>query len=329
MHQEKVAGALSRLGFEPVLISGCLAYRTLADDGTPGYRFLSRPRDIGPELWGHILEELPDLRRELLRAEVLEVMRGMASEVGQPMPWASGPRPDFAREFLKSSEVGCLAPFDGSPSLARAVIPLALARQRRPKTRAPLVVVVAPRHHWPAVRATLASLFAGHVHMDGPGHGQPSPDALAVVYDAPPEDEESRSRFWTEARGDSRRPAPLPVVLADPLAWSAWTDWMRSSRRSKGVLPPMWAYNVDPEAGPLARADALALWGGALALRDYAGDSALAVPMPEASPMDKGIPRHVASYSRAVVAWVNSHPEAVAPSGSSPRMAVPEAVPPD
>ena len=295
MRVERLAEALRGLGFEPVLTSGQLAYRTVADDGTPVLHRVARPSDLGDEVMQRIRDALPpEDARALRRPEVIAVLRGMASDLPTSSPWEVPPDPEAVGIYLNSPHDWGVWGFNrAGPSLLRAIISQLMTRQRRPRARAPVLTVLARRDQWPAVMTTLSNLCAGRVHEYGPGHGQPSPDCLVTVYHATPDDD-ARGAFWTEVRGDRRGFVPVPVVLAEWGEWQAWQDWLMASRPASDTMPPMWAYYAG-DVSPLSRRDCGAYWAGAVALMT-AGQS-LAIRLPKTMRPSEG---SLAAVNKAV-----------------------------
>ena len=321
MRVKRLAEALRGLGFEPVLTSGQLAYRTVADDGTPVLHRVARPSDLGDELMQRIRDALPpEDARALRRPEVIAVLRGMASDLPTSSPWEVLPNTgdaetciemyrggDHAGDLYKVNEAG--------PSAFQVIISTILARRESPRTRAPVILVLSRRDQWPAVMTTLSNLCAGRVHQYGPGHGLPSPDCLLSVYCQPPRDDDSKSRFWTEVRGDPRRPAPVPVILAEWQAWKSWKSWLMSGRASESI-PPMWMYQtpVEGDARSLEKGFCAKYWAGAVAIVER-GQS-IAIRLPKTSLPSESIYAQVDETIRQVLDYLADREAVLSPPGS-------------
>ena len=265
MQFETVAEALRRLGFESFMVSGQLRYRTTAEDGTPALRPVS-PRAFDDELMRIIRDSLPpeDARR-LRRTDIVETLREMAVSVPRPLPWDVVPDPEAVGIYRDANEGGIERFNKAGPSIMRVLISQLMTRQRRPRTRAPVIVVLTTFDKRAAVMSTLSNLCAGRVHEYGPGHGQPSPDCLVTVYHETPDDDD-KGTFWTEVRGDRRRPAPVPVVLAEWGKWDEWKHWLMDTRPASEVMPPLWAYYAG-EVVVLSRFECAGYWAGAMAIK--------------------------------------------------------------
>lgn len=348
MRQERVAEALRRLEYDPLIDSwGRLSFLKPCEDGTRAIHYLERARDIDGETWEAILRELPDLRRTLLRADVFEAMRAEAILYRGSRPWDVVPLPEEIPTY-NARDFGGIFPLNSSgyaadpvPPIHQLLVSSILARQAHHQTRVAIAVILCPRPYWPAVLANLCRLCADRVHEDAPGHGQPSPDALVTVYHEPPKDDDTGSRLWMEARGDKRWPVSLPVVLTDPQDWSAWEAWFRACRHTRKqisdqsrpvvTLPPLWPYVVERRPASMSHYACEYIWSGALALRDQIGLPAMRSRWPSPAPYTSGIPRRIRNKINECREWDDLAREAADPPGSVEARvgSKPEGRPPD
>lgn len=318
MLNETIADAIRAVFDDPVLIDDHLFYHTTTDDKTKVRRPLDRPRDIDGEVWQLLINRLPpELTREVRRAEVIAYLRSVATVNDTPMPWDVLPNPDAIGMYRDSDHIGdCYKFNEAGPSLVRAVISAVMARHDRPRTRAPVLIVLSRRDQWPALMTTLHNLCAGRVQEDGPGHGQPSPGCLVSVYHHPPQDDDARGRFWTEARGDRRRPVPVPVVLAEWQSWQSWQSWLMSGRAAES-MPPAWMYfaPLDGEAQAAELRVCSKCWAGAQAVR--AAGQAIAERLPKTSLPTEGAYAHVNNVIRQAVVFLVDREAEIDPSPGS------------